>query len=114
MSERVYPEGSVAWDEAWRQRQRADTLEKENAKLRERVAELERELESSYDPITDEQVDKLILSATKNAEERSKHFREFLEWATKEVASWPEWKRNVLGNSMKAQNDTPRKPVVND
>jgi len=27
MSERPYPEGS-AWDEAWRQRQRADALEK--------------------------------------------------------------------------------------
>lgn len=29
--------------------------------------------------------------------EKDKKFIEFLEWASKEVATWPEWKRNCLG-----------------
>lgn len=41
--------------------------------------------------------------------EERKKFIEFLEWASRVVKTWPEWKRNVLQNAGKAQNDTPRK-----
>jgi hypothetical protein len=34
---RIYPEGTIAWDEAWRQRQRADTLEGERDKLLQEI-----------------------------------------------------------------------------
>jgi hypothetical protein len=36
-----------------------------------------------------------------NATERTK-FRKHLEWATKIVATWPPWKRNLLEDSLKS------------
>ena len=48
MSKRPYPEG-VAWDEAWRQRQRADEAEAKIESFRERVIALEDALEMLVD-----------------------------------------------------------------
>ena len=42
-----------------------------------------------------------------------KKFHDHLEWAAKQVASWPAWKRNILKDSSKPQWDTPRKPQDN-
>ena len=40
----------------------------------------------------------------------SKEFAQHLEWASKVVATWPEWKQNLLGKSiaMAQQNNIPR------
>lgn len=46
-------------------------------------------------------------------EERQK-FIDFLEWASRVVKTWPEWKQNVLANAGKAQNDMPRTPVESE
>ena len=57
MSERPYPEG-VAWDEAWRERQRADRLEViakvaigwvEIAGMFDAAVDLRNEMENQYD-----------------------------------------------------------------
>lgn len=45
--------------------------------------------------------------------DRQAEFSAFLKRASDEVATWPEWKQNMLGSSMKATNDQPR-PVISD
>jgi hypothetical protein len=40
-------------------------------------------------------------------------FQKHLEWASAEVKTWPLWKQNILGSSLKPQWDTPREPVDN-
>lgn len=43
----------------------------------------------------------------------SEEFREALELAAAEVATWPEWKRNVVRDSMSPTVPTPRPYVDN-
>lgn len=43
------------------------------------------------------------------AESEKARFREHLEWASKEVASWPEWKRGLLDEAGKSTGES-RKP----
>ena len=43
-----------------------------------------------------------------------KQFREAMERAAKAVASWAEWKRNVLVKTSSPTVDVPRKPIVGD
>lgn len=40
-------------------------------------------------------------------------FRKHLEWAAALVATWPEWKRNILKHSLSPTVSVPRKPVNN-
>lgn len=44
-------------------------------------------------------------------QKKIEEFEDFLDWATKIVNSWPEWKRNVLGSSSRSTNDIPREPI---
>lgn len=42
-----------------------------------------------------------------------KQFKELLEYARKEVATWPAWKRGLINESSKSTCDKPRPPVDN-
>ncbi len=39
------------------------------------------------------------------------NFRKYLEEASKEVNTWPEWKKNILRDSHQGYSDIPR-PIV--
>lgn len=45
--------------------------------------------------------------------EEQRRFIEHLEYAAKVVATWPAWKRNILGYSSQPTRKEPRQPVDN-
>ena len=44
-------------------------------------------------------------------QKKKEEFEDFLDWATKIVNSWPEWKRGVLTSSSRSTNDVSREPI---
>ena len=45
--------------------------------------------------------------------ENNENFRKHIESAAKVVDKWPDWKKNLLRNGHKANNDIQRQPVFN-
>ena len=60
-------------------------------------------------------LEELEAESGQNPDTMSKEdFAAFLQWASAVVSQWPQWKQNVLKNSMRPTRSSPRVPVCND